>query len=244
MDEVKPVWEKIEALTAQIHGWTPIDQLFALFTITMASAGLEGDVLEVGSWSGRSAVVFGEAVKLLGHSVVHCVDLFPEKSDWRENPDGTYSFAVEIHGQKYQGYQEQTVWRDTFQNQVVKVYETSESLWEIFHRTIEARGMQGVVLAHRGDLESFLAARGTGFRCRVAFLDGDHGYQAVRQDIQSVEKHLVPGGWLCFDDAFTSYPGVDQAIREMILENPGYDLCRQMTRKLFVARRKPDVTGG
>jgi hypothetical protein len=51
-----------------------------------------------------------------------------------------------------------------------------------------------------------------------------------------VERFLLPGGWICFDDAFSSYAGVDQAITELVINSGNYQQCQQLTRKLFVAR--------
>lgn len=113
---VTPVWAQIEALVENVHGWTPIDQLFTLYTLTWLAADIDGDVVEVGSWCGRSAVVLAAAAKESGNSKVYCVDLFPEKKDWKQNPDGTYSFDMVIDGKRYGGYQEQTVWKETFES--------------------------------------------------------------------------------------------------------------------------------
>jgi hypothetical protein len=101
--------------------------------------------------------------------------------------------------------------------------------------------MDDVIAAHRGDLASFLEKLGPDFKCRLAFLDGDHGFDAVCEDIRNIDKHLVPGGWLCFDDAFSCYEGVNRAISQEIIANPRYECCQQMTRKLFVARKKCNV---
>lgn len=91
----------------------------------------------------------------------------------------------------------------------------------------------------RGDLTLLLCKIGQNFRCRLAFLDSDHGYEAVCEVIRNIDKHLVPGGWMCFDDAFTCYEGVSRAISELIIANPNYECCQQMTRKPFVTRKKP-----
>ena len=235
------VWAQIEALVDNVHGWTPIDQLFTLYTLTWLSAELDGDVVEVGSWCGRSAVVLAAAAKAAGNAKVHCVDLFPEKSDWKQNPDGTYSFDMIIDGKHYGGYQEQTVWKETFESQTGKIYESYNGVYDCFCETVSKRGMGDVVRAHRGDLASLLDKLGPDFRCRLAFLDGDHGFEAVCEDISNIDKHLLPGGWICFDDAFTCYEGVSRAISELIIANPHYELCQQMTRKLFVARKKRDA---
>jgi hypothetical protein len=58
----------------------------------------------------------------------------------------------------------------------------------------------------------------------------------VAKDIAMVERFLLPGGWICFDDAFSSYAGVDQAITELVINSGHYQQCQQLTRKLFVAR--------
>lgn len=233
-----PAWERIETLVDNVHGWTPIDQLYTLYTIALTTAEFEGDIVEVGSWCGRSAVVLGAAAKLAGKSRVHCVDLFPEKNDWKQNADGTYSFDMVIDGKHYGGYQEQTVWQETFESQTGKIYESYNSVFECFQETVSRRGMGDVIQAHRGDLASLLTKLGEAFKCRMAFLDGDHGFEAVCEDIRNIDRHLVPGGWLCFDDAFTCYEGVNRAITELVIANPRYEQCQQMTRKLFVARKK------
>lgn len=235
---VTPAWTQIEALVDHVHGWTPIDQLFTLYTLALTSAELPGDIVEVGSWCGRSAVVLAASAKASGSAKVHCVDLFPEKNDWKQNLDGTYSFEVVIDGKQYGGYQEQTVWKETFESQTGKIYETYNGVLDCFRETVTNRGMDDVVITHRGDLASLLTKHGADFKCRLAFLDGDHGYEAVCDDILNIDKHLVPGGWLCFDDAFTCYDGVSRAISELIVANPRYECCQQMTRKLFIARKK------
>jgi predicted O-methyltransferase YrrM len=237
-DVTRPMIAQLEELVRDVPGWTPIDQLYTLFTLTLASAELEGDVIEVGSWCGRSAIVLGRAARLAGDSKVICVDLFPEKKDWRQNADGTYSFQVVIDGKRYGGYEEQTVWKEAYETQTGKIYERYDRVFDCFQETVAARGLQDVIRPFKGDLEAMLAAAGPGMKCRLAFLDGDHGYEAVCNDIRRIDECLVPGGWICFDDAFTVYEGVNRAITEKVLGNPRYERCQQMTRKLFVARKK------
>lgn len=233
-----PVWSQIEALVEKIPGWTPIDELYTLFSLTLANAELDGDIVEVGSWCGRSAVVLAAAAKISGHSHVYCADLFPEKNDWKQNADGTYSFEVVIGNRRYGGYIEQTVWKEAFESQTGKIYELYNGVLDCFEETISQRNMSDIVHAHKGDLAALLEKKSAEFKCRMAFLDGDHGYEAVCADILNIERCLVPGGWLCFDDAFSVYPGVNKAIVELIIDSGNYDQCQQMTRKLFVARRR------
>jgi len=69
-------------------------------------------------------------------------------------------------------------------------------------------------------------------------VDADHSYEAVCHDIDNIVPLLSPGGWLCFDDAFTSYDGVNRAIRDRVLASDAFDLSMQPTRKLFAARKR------
>lgn len=234
----KPIALQIEEAVKDIPGWSPIDQLLSLFTIAFSSAHLQGDILELGSWCGRSAVALGMAARLTGKTKVHCVDLFPEKSDWYQNGDGTYSFAVDFDGRKVGAYGEQTVWPEPFLRDIAPVYQRFSGVREAFERSIAANNLSDCVTAFKGDLESFSKQLEGNFALRMAFIDGDHCYSAVSNDIEIVEQYLLPGGWICFDDAFSSYGGVNDAIQEHVIDSGRYVLCQQLTRKLFVAQRR------
>jgi hypothetical protein len=234
-----PIINQIEEAVKDIPGWSPLDQLYTLFNLAYLTADLEGDIVEIGSWCGRSAVVLGMAAKLAGNSNsnVHCVDLFPAKDSWWRNADGSYSFLVEIGGVTYSGYQEQTVWAEPFERDILPLYAKNDSILEIFVQTVAKHQLQDVVQTHIGDSTRFVSLMPKNFKCRLAFIDGDHGYKAVCRDIDNVERFLVGGGWICFDDAFASYDSVSRAIEECIINNPAYDMCQQMTRKCFIARK-------
>ena len=57
------------------------------------------------------------------------------------------------------------------------------------------------------------------FRPDMVFIDGDHDYAAVCDDIQYWSERLLPGGLLCGHDCHGDQPGVDQAVKELL---PGY----------------------
>jgi predicted O-methyltransferase YrrM len=232
-----PVMGQIEELVAGVPGWTPIDQLYTLFQLAYSTANVPGDIVELGSWCGRSALALGLAARST-RGTVHCVDLFPEKDDWSENPDGSYSFRVTIAGRTYQGYKTQTVWAEPFERDIVPIYQQNPSLLDVFKTNAAKHQLQDVIRPLRGDSETFACSAPDSFRCRLVFLDGDHCYEAVCADIENLERFLVPGGWICFDDAFSYYDGVNRAIEDCIINNPRFELGQQMTRKLFVARKK------
>lgn len=234
----RPVLSQIEESVRYVPGWSPLDQLFALYTLTHASAHLPGDVLELGSWCGRSAAAMGLAVKTAGRGKLYCIDLFPEKNDWYRNADGTYSLKVKIAGKTIAAYDDQTVWAEPFKRDIAPLYRKHKGVLGIFKKTIKDSGLQKHVAAFRGDLSMFIKQKPKGFKCRLAFIDAHHSYDAVSADIARLEPFLVSGAWVCFDDAFTTYRGVDQAIEEHIILSGKYDLFQQLTRKLFVARKK------
>lgn len=232
------IWAKIEALVENVPGWTPADQLLSLFLLAY-STDAEGDILELGSWCGRSASALALAASLIGGVRVHCVDLFPEKRDWRKNPDGTYSFSVRVGDRLLGAYEEQTVWAEPYERDIAPIYEKYNGVLDVFNETMDRNGFSSIVQPWKGDLAHFASQAPHDFRCRLAFIDGDHGYDAVSRDIERVEQYLSEGGWICFDDAFSVYEGVNKAITDKIIGRPEmYEYGIQLTRKLYVARRR------
>lgn len=231
--------QTISDLVEPVSGWSPLDQLQALFQLAYFNANLPGHIVEIGSWCGRSALVFGLAAHLTGDDThVHCIDLFPEKDDWHQNEDGSYSFKVTIGNQVHQSYHEQTVWQAPFESDIAPIYRHNDSILAMFKQNIAAHPFANRVKPFRGDSTSFVQELPPDFRCKLVFIDGHHSYEAVGRDIQNLERYLLPGGWFCFDDAFSSYEGVNRAIETHILANPNYEQGQQLTRKLFVARKK------
>lgn len=82
-----PVIGQIEKLVDGVPGWTPIDQLFSLFLLAY-TADAEGDILELGSWCGRSASALALAASLIGDVKVHCVNLFRRRTTGARMPTG------------------------------------------------------------------------------------------------------------------------------------------------------------
>jgi predicted O-methyltransferase YrrM len=225
-------------MVSDIPGWSPIDQLYSLFLLIYSNAYIDGNIIEIGSWCGRSSSVLGLSARLTGVKKVICIDLFPNKNDWVCNLDGTYSFKTKVDGNEYLAYVDQTVWREPFEQSILPVYKQNESLFDLFSENIKKFGYDDIITPIKGN--SFVLDKNVdeSFKCKFAFIDGDHGYEAVCNDIKNIEKYLVSGAWICFDDAFSSYDGISRAIQEKIIDNPRYSNCQQITRKLFVARRR------
>lgn len=66
-------------------------------------------------------------------------------------------------------------------------------------------------------LQSVSAATFFDRELNLVFVDGDHGYEPVKQDIQAWEPLIVPGGILCGHDYGNPVvPGVKQAVDELL----------------------------
>ncbi len=220
-----------------VPGWCPADQLQALFKLACSTAEQSGDFVEIGTWHGRSAGALALAAQALNDARLFCFDLFPDQSDWSANSDGTYSFSVEIDGRIHRGCDRQTVWREVWEQTISPTYDEHGPPLAGAVGTLQRLGVYHLVEMTRGtssDLPRVLSDEAT---LRLAYLDGEHSYEAVVRDVQNVLPMLGPGGWLCFDDAFSSYSGVDQAIDELVIDSDLFCSASQITRKLFVARR-------
>ncbi|NDC49216.1 MAG: class I SAM-dependent methyltransferase, partial [Micrococcales bacterium] len=141
-------------------------------------------------------------------------------------------------GRKVVAHGEQTVWAEPYIRDIAPVYERFSGTMEAFNFAMEANHLTDWVNASKCDLTKFTAKAPPDLALRMAFIDGDHSYAAVAYDIAIVERFLLPGGWICFDDAFSSYDGVDEAIQKHIIESGRYRCCQQLTRKFFVAQRR------
>jgi len=206
-----------------IPGWTPADELLALYALALGTSSLPGDVVEIGSWCGRSSVVLAEATQH-SHAVLYCVDLWPERQDWYQNTDGSWSFKAV--GQ--QGYGQQTVWNEPFVRDIEPVYRRGFLIAQ-FHANVAPYSHVGVL---RGTSSAVYTQS-----VRLAFLDGDHGYDAVMNDVHALSWRIVKGGWLCFDDAHSGYEGVDRAIAKLA-EDSTFGHGVQLTRKLWAVQKR------
>jgi len=58
----------------------------------------------------------------------------------------------------------------------------------------------------------------------LLFIDGDHTYEGVKKDFELYSRLLEHGGYLVFDDyQAPSWPGVQQAVDESVLNSPLYE---------------------
>jgi predicted O-methyltransferase YrrM len=220
-----------------IDGWAPQEQLFALYLLTRKS-NLTGHVIEIGSYCGKSSTVLAKALNENLNEKLFCVDAFPEFSDWYQNEDKSWSFKTLVNGKYVLGCQEAKVWDEPFQNAIRPTYRECNSLLEIFRKNLAINGQSEKVKIIHGDSSTLSTRDLVASSCKLIYIDGDHGYNQVAIDIQNVKKFLKPGGFICFDDAFSGYVGVDKAIETFIIKSKEFYNFEQLTRKLFIAQKR------
>jgi predicted O-methyltransferase YrrM len=94
--------------------------------------------------------------------------------------------------------------------------------WELFQLTVarfdlHRLGLE-VIRDHSREVGRFWSRP-------ISFLwiDGSHEYGDVVSDIEAFTPHLVPGGWVIFDDAHGGqFPGVERALTERMSGREGF----------------------
>lgn len=155
--------------------------------------GVEGRIIEVGSWQGRSTVALANAAH---PQMVDAVDT------WQGSPG-------EISADLAAG-------RDVFAE---------------FAANIEER-TAGNVTSHRMGWREFFATHEGPIR--LLFIDAEHTYQEVRDNILAALPFMAPGSVICGDDAH--HPPIIRAVVETIPEAQGEATC-------WWYRFPPDLSG-
>lgn len=222
----------INSAIRTIPGFTGSEELLSLFNLVYATSYLEGDIIEIGSFCGRSSVIIGLAAKLSG-SIVHCIDLFPCLDDWEQRKDGHWMIRTDT----FSAYQtEHPIYNELFKERFRTAYTASGNLLERFKHYTKLYDVDSIICPHQGNVETFSACVPDGFRVKFAFIDGDHDYLSVCQDIEIVSRWLVPYGVLCIDDFGGDFTAVTNAVNDTITDD--FEDAHKLTRKLFVIRKK------
>jgi predicted O-methyltransferase YrrM len=149
------------------------------------AAGRPLRILEVGSWAGGSAITFGKALQEFAapDSRLVCVDPWTPYEFTRGNAMA------------------QSVMRGALETGFVL---------RLFQHNIAAAGTDKVTItirAHSAEVLPLLMPESFD----IAFVDGDHRYEFVRDDLSLARKLIRIGGVLCGDDLEIQFAAVDQA---------------------------------
>ena len=151
-----------------------------LLYLLSRTSSVRGDVVELGSWQGRSTCFLAQGCRDSGNGVVHAVDHFKGNT------------GRESH--------------------YVVGKEDLSDLKSNFETNIARAGLSDRVVLH--DMSSQDARSEVSSPVRLLFIDAEHTYSAVTNDISVWRDALTPGAIVVFDDVAASFPGVVKAVRE------------------------------
>lgn len=136
-------------------------------------------VLEVGSWAGGSAITWAEAIK---------------KYNLNINKGEVYCIDS---------------WID-YRNTTKPMSEAlrKNKIFDLFQHNINASGYSNMIFVFRGFSGNILPMLKNN-QFDLIFIDGDHSYKAVLQDVQNAVPLLKEGGILCGDDLELQYFEID-----------------------------------
>lgn len=153
--------------------WFPVESQKVLAFVARCTGHLAGDVIEIGSWTGRSTCVLANAVH---PSVVRAVDT------WEGSPG---EVSAELAAE-----------RDIFTQ---------------FKENVAAFTLGNVRPYRMGWREYF---ENHPRPVRLCFIDAEHTYEEVHDNVETVLPLMMDGGILCGDDI--RHPPVERAVDELL----------------------------
>ncbi len=165
--------ERLRRAAESARGFMPADEGLALYDAA-ASLDVDGPLLEVGSYCGKSAVYLGAAAQQTGR-VLFCVD-------------------------HHRGSEENQPGWDHHDPEVVDAELGVIDTLPFFRRAIRDGGLEETVVAVVGDSPTVASLWATPLA--LVFIDGGHGAEPASRDYEGWSPHVALGGLLVIHDVF------------------------------------------
>jgi hypothetical protein len=185
-----------------IPGMCDDDKFHAL--LEMARHTVKGDVVEIGSWWGKSAFILSRLAQSFGIGKLLCVD--PWKN---ENL---------VQGEKLVDSGSAQVDAD----EALTVFQIGLLPFSINHINYLRMTSVDAAKYYKDNQSISTEAFGkTEYSGRIAILhiDGNHAYEAVKADISSWGRFVTEGGWIVFDDYIWPYGDGPKKVGDDFLES-------------------------
>lgn len=188
---------------AELPGWT---DFFDIYDEAIATAPHGATLVEVGVAFGRSlAYLASRAIDAKRHDLI-IIGVDPWVDD--HNPDWVRNGSVEASRPTWGA--ENADWARAqggpFNAFLVAMHQHAPLELERV-RIMRGRFAQDVAEALYSETYEPL---------HMIFIDGDHRYEGVKRDIEMAQRLITPGGILAGHDYTDEFPGVVQAVAEMI----------------------------
>jgi MMP 1-O-methyltransferase len=164
---------EMRARAEAARGFMPPEEGLALHAAARAIA-VDGPLLEVGSYCGKSAIYLGSGARTRGRLL----------------------FSVDHH----RGSEENQPGWEWHEPDLVDPDVGLMDTLPVFRRTVHEAGLEGTVVAVVGD--SHAVARAWTTPLSLLFIDGGHGEEPARLDHELWTPHVAPGGLLVIHDVF------------------------------------------
>ena len=170
-----PLSQALRACALAAKGFMPPVEGDALYAAAVdAAQSVDGPIVEIGSYCGRSTVWLGAAARAAG----------------------TVVFAVDHH----RGSEENQAGWEHHDPTVVDARTGRMDTLPMFRATIHDAGLEDIVVAVVG--QSPTIARLWTTPLALLFIDGGHGEEPARLDYEGWSSHVAVGGTLAIHDVF------------------------------------------
>lgn len=198
------VWDSIK-------GFMDEDEAKRLYSIVLKAA-VNGPVLEIGSYCGKSAYIIGAACKEKD-SILFSID--HHKGSEEQQPEEEY-FDPDLFDPKLSRvntfpFFRETITRTFLENTVVPIVATSRTAGKMWQTPVS-----------------------------MLFIDGGHSFEAVHNDYLTWACHIKSNGFLVIHDIFKNPEKGGQApwqVYKIALESGRYEAL-EMTKTLGVLKKK------
>ena len=163
----------VRAAAEAARGFMPPDEGLALYDAA-ASLDVEGPLLEIGSYCGKSTIYLGAAAR----------------------EQGRVLFALDHH----RGSEENQAGWEWHEPDLVDPHTGALDTLPTFRRTIHDAGLEGTVVAVVGDSPTVASCWQTPLA--LLFIDGGHGTEPAHRDYELWTPHVARGGLLLIHDVF------------------------------------------
>lgn len=169
--------------TDLIPGMCDDDKIHALLTI--AGHAVEGDIVEIGTWWGKSAFILAWLARCFDIGKLLCVDPWSNQH-LIQNEKIVDSGSAQVDA-----------------NEALAVFKMGLIPFNANHinylRMTSVDGALNYGNNRAVRTEAFGTTEYTG-RISILHIDGNHSYEAVKADIDSWHGFMADGGWIIFDD--------------------------------------------
>ena len=171
--------------THLIPGMCDDEKICALHEI--ARRGVPGDIVEIGSWWGRSAFVLARLARYYGIGSLLCVD--PWSNEHLVQDDGKSmvdSGSAQVDAEEALAVFEMNLLPYSSNHvNYLRLPSTEGARHYVEHRSATTASFG--TTSYSGDIS-------------ILHIDGNHAYAAVKADITSWSDMVVSGGWIILDD--------------------------------------------